>query len=150
MTQFKATIDLDGKTATGIAVPAEVVDGLGGGKRPPVTVAINGYSYKSTVASMGGVYKVPISAENRQAAGVQAGDTVTVDIEIDTAPREVEVPADFASALNTDTTAKAFFETLSNSKKKAFTYWIETAKQAETRQNRINQAVEMLHNQQSR
>jgi hypothetical protein len=86
-------VQLNGKTATGIEVPAEVVAGLGPGQRPPVRVTIGDYSYRTTVARMGGRFLVSLSAENRAAAGVAAGDEVDVDLELDDAPREVEVPA---------------------------------------------------------
>jgi hypothetical protein len=98
--RFHATIELGGKTATGIEVPAEVVAALGSGKRPPVRVTINEYTYRSTVASMGGRFMLPVSAEVRGSAGISAGEEVDVDIELDTEPREVTVPPDFAGALD--------------------------------------------------
>ncbi|MEA2844373.1 MAG: hypothetical protein QOJ69_2044, partial [Actinomycetota bacterium] len=97
--RFRTTLELGGKTATGIRVPDEVVEGLGSGKRPPVRVTINGHTYRSTVAVMGGAFMVGVSAEERSKAGVAAGDEVDVDIELDTEPREVVVPPDFAAAL---------------------------------------------------
>jgi hypothetical protein len=96
--RFRTTIQQSGKTATGIQVPAEVIEALGGGKRPAVTVTINGYTYRSTVAVMGGRYMVGVNAEHRARAGVAGGEEVDVDIDLDTAPREVSVPADFAVA----------------------------------------------------
>src|SRR5882757_9190199 len=108
--RFSATVELGGKTATGIEVPADVVTALGPGGRPPVTVTIGGHTYRTTVARMGGRYLVPLSAENRTAAGVAAGDEVDVGIEPDTAPREVSVPDDLAAAL--DGPARAFFDGL--------------------------------------
>ena len=81
--RFRASIDLHGKSATGIVVPPEVVDGLGSSRKPAVTVTINGYSYPSTVASMGGRFLLPVSAEVRAGAGVQAGDVVDIDVELD-------------------------------------------------------------------
>jgi antitoxin component of MazEF toxin-antitoxin module len=143
--RFRATIELGGKTATGIRVPAEVVESLGAGKRPAVRVVINGYSYRSTVAPMSGVFMLPVSAEVRAQAGVSAGDEVDVEIERDTAPREVHVPADFAAALGQDAEAERFFETLSYSNKQRFVLSIEGAKTGETRQRRIAKAVSMLH-----
>lgn len=82
--RFRATIQLNGKTATGIPVPAEVVASLGPSKRPAVRVTIGGHTYRSTVASMGGEFMLPISSENRMSAGVAAGDEVNVDLERDT------------------------------------------------------------------
>src|ERR1700678_2802923 len=96
--KFRATVELGGKTATGIEVPDDVVAALGQGSRPPVTVTVGGHSYRTTVARMGGRFLVPLSAENRTAAGVAAGDEVDVGIELDTAPREGEVPADLTEA----------------------------------------------------
>ena len=97
--RFDATILLAGKSATGIPVPDAVVAQLGSGKRPAVVVTINGFSYRSTVASMRGEFMLPLSAERREAAGVAAGDEVEVELELDTAPRVVEVPVDLAAAL---------------------------------------------------
>ncbi|HKW23505.1 MAG TPA: DUF1905 domain-containing protein, partial [Ktedonobacterales bacterium] len=106
--KFRATVELGGKTATGIQVPAQVVEGLGSGKRPRVHVTINGYTYRSTVAPMGGVFMLPVSAEVREYAGVAAGDTVDVEVQLDTEPREVTVPPDFAAALDGDADARQF------------------------------------------
>jgi uncharacterized protein DUF1905 len=98
--RFRTTIKQSGKTATGIQVPEEVIEALGSGKRPAVKVTINGYTYRSTVAVMGGLYMVGVNAKNRTSAGVAGGDEVDVEIELDTAPREVTVPDDFAAALD--------------------------------------------------
>src|SRR4051795_4488873 len=84
---FRATVVLAGRTATGIQVPDEVVTALGSGKRPAVVVRVGDHSYRTTVASMGGAYWIPLAAEHRQAAGVQAEQEVDVAIEIDGAPR---------------------------------------------------------------
>ncbi|HEX8036598.1 MAG TPA: YdeI/OmpD-associated family protein [Ktedonobacterales bacterium] len=143
--RFRAAIQLSGKTATGIRVPEEVVAGLGSGKRPSVRVTINGYTYRSTVAPMGGEYMLPVSAEVRESAGVAAGDEVDVDVELDVAPREVSVPPDLAEALDGDAEAKQFFEGLSYSNKRRFVLSIEEAKTPETRQRRIAKAVSTLH-----
>ena len=131
--RFHARIELDGKTATGIRVPAAVVESLGAKKRVPVRVTIGGHSYRSTIAPMGGEFLIPVSAENRKGAGVVAGDEVDVDIEVDTEPREVAVPADLAEAMAGDGAASAFFAGLTYSQKRGYTTWIEDAKRAETR-----------------
>ena len=104
--RFRATVELGGATATGVHVPDEVVASLGAGKRPKVRVKINGYTYRSSVASMGGRFMLGISADVRERAGVAAGDQVDVYLELDTDPREVTVPADFAKALATDAHAR--------------------------------------------
>jgi hypothetical protein len=142
--RFRTTILLAGKTATGVRIPPEVVESLGSGKRPPVRVTIAGHTYRSTVAPRGGEYLLGISAENRESAGVAAGDEVDVDIELDTEPREVTVPPDFADALDGDANAKRFFEGLSFSQKQRLVISIEGAKTAETRQRRIAKAVAAL------
>ena len=142
--RFRTTILLNGKTATGMRVPPEVVESLGGGKRPAVRVTINGCTYRSTIAVMGGAYMLPVAAEVRAGAGVAAGDEVEVEVEPDNAPREVSVPADFAEALAGDAEAQRFFGGLSYSNKRRIVLSIEEAKSAETRARRITKAVEQL------
>ena len=142
--RFHSVVQLGGKTATGIPVPEEVVTSLGSSKRPPVRVTINGHTYRSTLASRGGQFMLPISAENRASAGVAAGDEVEVDIELDTEPREVAVPPDLAEALEREVDAKRYFEGLSYSQKQRHVLPIEQAKTAETRQRRIDKALSML------
>ena len=142
--RFRASIDLHGKSATGIVVPPEVVDGLGSSRKPAVTVTINGYSYPSTVASMGGRFLLPVSAEVRAGAGVQAGDVVDIDVELDTAPRTVEVPADLAKALKAAPEAKKAFDALSYSNQRRHVLSVEGAKTAETRERRIAKVVAEL------
>jgi len=142
--KFRTTIKQGGKTATGIRVPDEIVEGLGSGKRPAVRVTINGFTYRSTVAVLGGSYMVGVSAENRAGTGVAGGDTVDVDIELDTDPREVAVPPDFAAALAAEPRAGETFEGLSYSNRSWHVLSIEGAKTDETRQRRIAKSVEML------
>jgi hypothetical protein len=116
--RFRGTVELGGKTATGLQVPNDVIDALGGGKRPAVRITIGGHTYRTTVASRGGRFLVPLSAENRAAAGVAAGEEVEVDIQSDTASREVPVPADLAGELTRDSTAQRFFNGLSYTHRK--------------------------------
>jgi hypothetical protein len=142
--RFHATVELGGKTATGVEVPAEIVDQLGAGKRPPVRVTINGYTYRSSVASLGGKFMLGISAEVREHTCVAAGDAVDVDLELDTESREVVVPADFTAALDGDADARRFFDGLSYSNKRRLVMAIDDAKTAETRQRRIAKTVDML------
>lgn len=142
--KFRATVELGGKTATGIEVPEDVVAALGQGSRPPVMVTVGGHSYRTTVARMGGRFLVPLSAENRTAAGVAAGDEVDVGIEPDTAPREVAVPADLAEALARDDAARAAFDRLSYTHRKEWVRWVEEAKKADTRSARLAKTVEAL------
>ncbi len=143
--KFRATVELGGKTATGIQVPEDMVAALGSGNRPPVTVTIGGHTYRTTVARMGGRFLVPLSVENRTAAGVAAGDQVDVDIEPDIGPREVAVPDDLAAALAQNETARANFDGLSYTHRKEWVRWIEEAKRAETRATRLAKTVESLH-----
>ena len=143
--KFQSIVQLGGKTATGIAVPEEIVTALGSHKRPAVRVTINGFTYRSTIAPMGGVFMLPLSAENRQGAGVAAGDAVEVAIELDTEPRTVTVPPDFAAALAADAAAQEFFAGLAYSHQLHHVLAIEQAKSAETRQRRITNAVTQLH-----
>jgi hypothetical protein len=145
--KFTAQVKQGGKTATGIEVPPEVVEGLGGGKRPKVSVTINGKTYRSSVAVMGDTFMVGVSAENRALTGVSGGDVVEVTMELDTAPREVEVPADFAAALEVTPDAKAAFARQSYSHQRAHVDAINAAKAPETRRRRIDKAVEMLQKQ---
>jgi hypothetical protein len=142
--RFRATIELAGKTATGFQVPDDVVTALGAGRRPPVRVTIGGHTYRSTVASMGGRFMVGVSAQNRTAAAVAAGDEVDVDLELDTEPREVDVPEDLTAALDGEPEARRFFDGLSYSRKQWFVLRIEQAKKAETRSRRLDEAVTML------
>jgi hypothetical protein len=142
--RFRTTIQQSGKTATGIQVPDEVVEALGSGRRPAVRVTINGYTYRNTVAVVGGVYMVGVSAEHRAGAGVAGGDEVDVDVELDTAPREVAVPADFAAALDAEPNARRTFDGLSYSNKSWHVLQVTGAKTDETRQRRIAKSVDLL------
>src|SRR6478672_2754718 len=107
--RFTTTLDPAGKNAAGFRVPREVVEALGNGKRPPVIVTINGYTYRNTVAVYGDEFLLGVAAEHRAGAKVKAGDLLDVDLELDTAPREVDVPSDFATALDRDPAAKRTF-----------------------------------------
>jgi hypothetical protein len=142
--RFHATVQLHGKTATGIEVPAGIVAALGRGTRPKVTVTLNGYSYPSSVGSMGGLSLIPVSAEVRNRAGVAAGDEVDVDIVPDTGPRVVEVPDDLAHALSREPAARRAFDHLSYSGQRRYVLLVEQAKTAETRQRRIGKVVTEL------
>ena len=142
--RFRTTVQQAGKTATGIQVPDAVVEALGSGKRPPVKVTINGYTYRSTVAVVAGAHMVGVSAESRAGAGIAGGDEVEVDIELDTAPREVAVPADLAAALDAEPNARRTFDKLSYSNKSWHVLQVTGAKSEETRQRRIDKSVATL------
>ncbi len=143
--KFHTTLELHGKSATGLVVPPAIVEALSDKKNPPVKVTIGGHTYRSSVASRGGQFLVGVSAENRKAAVVAAGDEVEVDIELDTEPREVVVPADLAAALAADKAAQARFDKLSFSHQRQHVEAIESAKAPETRQRRIDKAIEKLN-----
>ncbi|MCE1253707.1 MAG: YdeI/OmpD-associated family protein [Anaerolineae bacterium] len=142
---FTTTILRDDKVnATGIQVPDEIVAALGSGKKPKVKVALNGYTYRSTVAVMGQTFLLPLSAENREAAGVKAGDTLEITLELDTEPRTVDIPADLGQALSQKSGAGAAFEALSYSIRKEYVRQVESAKAAETRARRVAAIVEKM------
>lgn len=142
--RFRTVVELGGKTATGMRVPREVVAELGHGQRPPVHVTINGHTYRSTIAAYNGVFMLPLSAENRQASGVAAGDEVDVDVALDTEPREVKVPADLNEALDAQVGARPAWEALSYSNKLRHVLSVEGAKAPETRRRRIDKVVASL------
>jgi len=144
--RFTTSVELGGQTATGLVVPDDVVEALGAGKRPPVTVTVGGHTYRSTIARRGDRYLLPLSAENRTAAGVAAGDVVDVDVEVDTAPRTVEVPADLAAALDGDPPARARFDALPYTHRKEHVRAVESAKAEATRQRRVAGVLAALQN----
>jgi hypothetical protein len=137
--RFQSKVELGGKTATGIPVPDEVVESLGGSKRPAVTVTVGGYTYRTTAARMGGRFLVPLSAEHREAAGLAAGDDVTVDIALDDAPREVALPPDLEAAM--DDAARTTYAGLAYTHRKEWVRWVEEAKKPETRATRVEKTV---------
>jgi Bacteriocin-protection, YdeI or OmpD-Associated/Domain of unknown function (DUF1905) len=142
--QFRATLETNGRTATGIEVPSSVVEALGAGKRPPVRVTLREHAYRTTVARMGGRFLIPVSAEVRTAAGVAAGDELDVGIELDDAPRTVEVPADLAAALAASPEAARAWEALAYTHRKEWVRSVEDAKKPETRERRVRAAVAAL------
>lgn len=142
--KFTTTVLSSGKTATGLPVPESVVEALDRGKRIPVVVTINGYSYRSSIVFYSGQFLIALSAENRAGAGVAAGDEIEVDVEPDDAPRDVEVPAELAAALATDADAAAAFAALSYTNKRRIVLSIEGAKTDATRERRIAKALEEL------
>jgi hypothetical protein len=142
--QFRATLETNGRTATGIEVPSSVVEALRAGKRPPVRVTLREHTYRTTVARMGGRFLVPVSAEVRTAAGVAAGDELDVGIELDDAPRTVEVPPDLAAALAASPRAARAWEALAYSHRKEWVRSVEEAKKPETRERRVRAAIAAL------
>lgn len=141
--KFETTLFQIGNN-TGIDVPTEVVEALGGGKKPSVVVTVGSYTYRSTIAVMGGRNLISFSAERRAETGLKGGETIEVELELDTAPREVTVPDDLAAALAGEPAAKAFFESLSYSNQLRHVLSVNDAKTPETRQKRIAKAMDML------
>lgn len=143
--KFRTAIrQAEGSYATGIEIPDEVVAGLGAGRKPPVKLSVNGYSYRSTVATMDGRFMVSFSSDHRAASGLKGGDVVEVEIELDTEPRVIEVPADLGAALDAEPAARTTFDGLSNSLKRYHVDQINGAKSDETRQRRIEKSVSIL------
>jgi Bacteriocin-protection, YdeI or OmpD-Associated/Domain of unknown function (DUF1905) len=142
--RFRTTILQTGKTAMGFEIPPEVVESLGAGKRPPVRVTINGYTYRNTVAVMGGSYMIGVSSEHRGPAGVTGGEEVEVELELDTALREVDVPDDLAAALDADPAARRTFDGLSYSNKSWHVLQATGTKNPDTRARRIQKSIAAL------
>ncbi|MHA7178553.1 YdeI/OmpD-associated family protein [Arthrobacter sp. MDB2-24] len=141
---FSAVLELSGRTATGLEVPEDVLAALGGGRRPAVRITVGSYTYRTTIGSVNGRPMIPVSAEHREAAGIEAGQTVVVRLEPDTEERTVDVPEDLAVALSGDPALAGAFDALSVSRKKALVLPILQAKGADTRQRRVVKAVESL------
>jgi hypothetical protein len=143
--RFTTVLSLENKNATGIHVPPEAVVALGGGRRPAVVATVNGYTYRATVMGYDPADPLmPFTAEHRAASGLKAGDPVEVELVLDTAPREVEVPEDLAAALAADPAAKAFFDGLSYSNKRVHTLSVLDAKTPETRARRVEKSIALL------
>lgn len=144
MPVLRTELESTGRTTAAFVVPEDFVDELGGGRRPQVRVRLSGTEFDTSIAAMGGRFLLGVSAERRKAAGVSAGQTYDVEIELDTAPRQVEVPEDLAVALATQPAARSFFESLSFSKQQWHVLQITGAKQPETRARRVAGSVAML------
>ncbi len=143
--RFTTTITSTGNN-TGIEIPPEIIAQLGTSKKPPVIITVANYTYRSTVAVMGGAYMVALSKANREAAGVKGGDTVEITIELDEEPRTIAVPADLQAALNSQTGTQAAFDALAFSKRKELVRQVEDAKTPETRVRRIANILTQLAN----
>lgn len=144
MVTYRTRVELAGARNTGIPVPPEVLDELGGGRRPAVHVTVGGYSYRSTVGSMGGRSLVPLSAAHREASGLAGGDDVEVELRLDTEERTVDVPADLAAALDADPAVRARFDALPRSARQRHVLGVEGTKVAETRARRVAKVVAAL------
>jgi hypothetical protein len=142
--RLKTTLLARGPAAA-VVLDDEQVAAVGdGAKRFPVVATVNGYTWRTSVMRMGGEFLVGLNSAVRQEAGVEAGDAVDVALELDTAPREVDVPPALADALGGDPEARAAFDRLAYTHRKEYARWIEEAKREETRQRRVVQALQML------
>ncbi|MEZ5143621.1 MAG: YdeI/OmpD-associated family protein [Acidimicrobiales bacterium] len=143
--RFTATPVAAGKSGAmaSVEVPGAVLEALGG-KRVPVKVTVNGFTFRTTTAAMKGRTVIGFNTANRKAAGVEAGAPVTVTVERDDEPRTIDPPTELVDAFRTNATAKSTWEALSYSHQREYAEWIEGAKKAETRQRRVAQAVERL------
>jgi hypothetical protein len=141
--KFDTAVAVTGNN-TGIVVPEEAIDELAAGHRPAVIVDINGYEYRNTVGVMAGQHMVSISAAVRKATGLQGGDPIHVVLTVADTPREVTIPADFAAALAADKQAGAFFGKLSTSMQRYHVDNVTAAKSADTRQRRIDKAMDLF------
>ena len=129
---------------TGIELSEKMIETLGEGKKPLVIVTLNNYTYRSAVGKMGEKYMISLSAENRKNANVKGGDLVEVILELDSAPRTVDVPEELKNELDKNKIAKANFEKLAPGKKKAIVLSIADAKTEETKLRRIEKIIETL------
>lgn len=148
--KFTAELLSTGKNTAGFEVPDSVVESLGGGGRPKVSVTVNGFTFRTSIARMGGRYLLGFSAERRTEAGVTAGEVLEVDVELDTAPRELEVPEPLAAALAADRQAQAFWETLSYSNRQWHVLQVTSAKTDATRDRRIEKSIAALRDGRAR
>ncbi len=144
MIRFKTVLELGGKTATGFRVPADVVEQLGKGQRPPVVVTIGDYTYRSTVAAYNGEYFLPLAGVHREQVGLKAGEEFAAGVELDTEPRVVELSDDLAQALSADPKLLEAFRAMSYSHQRQHAESVEGAKTEGTRARRIEKVVEAM------
>jgi hypothetical protein len=140
--RFEATLEQHG-SGTVVFVPFDLKEAFGS-RRPPVLATVNGYTFRTTLFTMGGRALLGLNREVREAAGVEAGQELSVEIEPDDEPRTVEVPSDLAAALDSDPAVRDTFDGLSYTHRKEYVRWVEEAKREETRTRRVEKSVEML------
>lgn len=139
-----ATLEKRGPAAAVVLDEAQVQQVGEGASRFPVRATVNGYTWRTTITRMGGEFVLGLSRAVREAAGAQAGDSVELALELDTAPREVDVPEALARALAKDARAKAAFDALSFTHRKEYARAVAEAKREETRDRRVAQTLEKL------
>ncbi|HMM94942.1 YdeI/OmpD-associated family protein [Phycicoccus sp.] len=142
--EFTTQLQATGRTTTGFEVPDAVVEALAAGRRPKVLATVAGHSWRTSIAAMGGAYWLGASAAVREATGIAAGETHTVTVEVDTAPRTVEVPADLAAALAADPAAATAWAALSYSHQRRHVEALLAAKKPETRERRVASTLDAL------
>lgn len=142
--RFTTRLEKKGPAAAVVLDDGQVAAVGEGAKRFPVVATVNGYTWRTSVARMGGAFLVGLNREVRESAGVEAGDEVDVAIELDGAPREVEVPDDLAAALDADPAVRATFDGMAFTHRKEYVRWVTEAKREDTRTRRVEQAVEMI------
>jgi hypothetical protein len=142
--EFTTELLATGGTTTGFVVPEEVVEALGAGRRPKVVATVDGHRWRTSIASMGGRFLLGASAAVREAAGISAGNSYTVTVEVDTAPREVDVPDDLAAAIAAAPGAAAAWSALSFSARRQHAESVLAAKKPETRERRVTAVVDRL------
>jgi hypothetical protein len=140
----KAQLVPRGQAAAVILTDEQVATVGEGAKRFPVVATVNGYTWRTSVVRMGGEFMLGLNREVREGAKAEAGDEVDLELELDTKPREVEVPAALAAALAGDPEALTAFEKLSYTHRKEYARWVEEAKQDETRDRRVAKTLEQL------
>jgi hypothetical protein len=142
--KLRAELQKTGGTTTGFEIPDDFVTSLGGGGRPKVAATVNGYTFRSSIAKMGGSYWLGVSADRRASGQLEGGQVYDVDIELDTASRELTLPDDFAAALAAEPDAAAFWKTVSNSNQRWHVDQLTSAKTAETRERRLTKSIDLL------
>ncbi|MEV6342297.1 YdeI/OmpD-associated family protein [Actinoplanes sp. NPDC051851] len=142
--EYRGELQKTGGNTTGFEIPDDLVAGLGGGGRPKVVVRAGDFEFRSSIAKMGGSYWLGVSADRRAAGGLSGGETYDLTIELDDAPRTVEVPADLAAALAAEPPVKAFWDGMSVSNRRWHADQLTSAKTAETRDRRLAKSLDLL------
>ncbi len=143
---FEAELKPSGRSTGGhlVEVPRKVVEALGERGRIPVTATFNGVPYRGSIVTMGGIAMIGVTKAIMAEAGVALGDMLTVVVENDDRPREVEVPPELARAFRTHKKARAYFDSLSYTHRREYVGFITEAKRAETRARRVQRTIETL------
>lgn len=141
--KLEVTLEQRGGGGTLAEVPIDV-PAVFGGKRVPIVAKVNGHEFRSTIAVYGGKYYVGFNKQVRAAAGVEPGDTFTMELDRDDSPRTVDIPDDLSKAFKGNKTARAAFDELSYTHQKEYVRWITEAKKQDTRDRRVGRALEML------